>query len=191
MSIDKERAANDVPEVRTLDSSNYTPVEKLADQEYKAMILADRKRRMKEFNYNKIYMYNGGYPNKYTPIRGTALDLPGRFHEIHTEFIYTGEDLETDFKVTRHDVETYTRSRKAAKESLEQPKSWHRPEIIEGGAFSQASSFFYTIFLFLGGLFVARHMIGTYFSFRRYKQDTMINTGAYKVSEDGVVYCDN
>ena len=177
--------------MKTLDASNYTPIEKVNDADFKAIVLEDRKRRMKEFNYNKIYMYNGGVPNKWSFNRGTALSEPGDFHNIHEEFMVNGEDTETDFKVTRHDVELYTRARKAMKVHLDAPKSWFRPQVYDGNAFTLSFSMLYYIALFFGRLIATRILLKAYFKSRIYFQDRNIKSNKYKVTEDGVVYVDN
>lgn len=174
--------------MRDLNSSNYTPLEKLVDADYKELVVSDRKRRMNDFNYNKIYRYNGGYPNKHSMRRGNALGTPGEFHAIHNEFIHTGEDQETDFKVTRHDVELFTQSKKVGKELKEKSKGWFRPAVIDN--FGLRKTFFaaYYLFGFVVALFVVTNSLALVFKYRRSVQEKNIKNGTYKVSEDGVVY---
>lgn len=190
LSIDKLRAENEVPTIRNLDSSNYVPVDGIKDPEYREMVFADRKRRMKDFSFNKIYKYNGGHPNKHSNNRGNALGAPGEFHSAHEEFIATGEDMETDFKVTRFDVEMYTESLRAPKDMF-RPKSFFRSKVIESFEFKKHFSMLFYYAYFLVGLFAANIAVRQYMKYRRAVQEKKLSAGVYKMTEDGVVYVDN
>lgn len=163
-------------------------MEKVADKEYKDMILQNRKERAEYYNYNKIYKYNGGVPNKNSAFRGSAIGAPGDFHALHQEFEISGEDLETDFKVTRYDVELYTRSRRASKELLESPRSWFRPQVLESYSATQTFYTTYYYVLFVLAAFVSFHAVSYIHKSRRYMQEYKLKTGEYKMSDDGVVY---
>lgn len=188
LSIEEERTKTQIDVIKELNSDNYVTVSGLKDQVLKQSIEQQSKEKLTEFNINPLYRYNGGFPNRFSENRGTALGKPGQFHSIDNEWAKTESDHDTDFKVTERDVDLFTEVRKSQKEYFDTYRSYYRPEVIEKFKMSERFDTLHKVFGFIVGLFFLRELFRRNAQRNRKNTEYLLNSGRVKKTKDGVVY---
>ena len=191
LSIEEERNKEQIQAIKEHTSENYASIGQLKDQQLREKIEEQRKDRLKEFNINALYRYNGGHPNKFNEFRGNALGRPGDFHSLKREWEKTEEDCLTDFKVTDRDVDLYTEVKRAQKDYHDVNRSYFRPEVLENFSMTERFSTLYYCLLFVASVYTLRELNYWMHNYVRKNSETYLKLKIFEKNEDGVVYVRN